>query len=98
MSIVTFDSTHGPRQPPIVKWTLLRHLRRSHSLSYRSTGTGAWPRSVCPQQQPVAHTNRWPCRRGTLTVLPSARMTRLRRDADGEVVIDRPAHRDTATG
>src|SRR5919199_5293105 len=87
ISITTFDRTHGPRQPPMVKWTRLRHLRRSHSRSYSSVGTGAWPRSVWPQQQPEAHTNRWPWRRGTLTVLPSARRTRLRRGAARSVAV-----------
>src|SRR5579859_1660481 len=88
MSIVTFDSVHGPRQPPTVRCTRLRHLRRSHSRSYRSVGTAAWPRSVWPQQQPVAHTNRCPWRRGTLTILPSVRSTMLRRTGGCSVTSD----------
>ena len=30
-SMTTFDSTHGPRQPPMVRCTRLRQRRRSHS-------------------------------------------------------------------
>ena len=45
---------------------------------HATVGTGAYPRSVCPQQQPLEQTNRWPCLRTTLTIFPSERGTRFR--------------------
>ena len=77
-SITTLASAHGPRQPPMVRCTVLRSRLRSHSLWYSSSGTGSCPRSVRPQQHPLAQTKSCPGRRKTLIALPSARRTRLR--------------------
>jgi hypothetical protein len=49
----TLGTSHGPRQPLIVRWTRFTNPRCLHSFFNHSTGTAGCPLWTWPQQQPL---------------------------------------------